>query len=146
MNSCTHWFFVLFFLFEGGCCLKVFPNISKPSSDGWMIQGMMAWYRTKLNMHVKTNNNWAMRGWDHCFFFSQVSVGDEILPSFVGIIVNYCKDPYSTTSIMESIRFFFLFFNWKSLMINEFSTCWCPMANWPVITLQQIKIDIFKDR
>ena len=34
-------------------------------------------------------------------------VGDEILPIYVGIIVNRYKDPCETTSIMESQRVFF---------------------------------------
>ena len=31
-----------------------------------------------------------------------------ILPSYVGIIINHCEDPYQPTSIMESERFFFV--------------------------------------
>ena len=34
-------------------------------------------------------------------------VGDEILPSYVGIIINDQKDPYETTSVMESEAVFF---------------------------------------
>ena len=34
--------------------------------------------------------------------------GDEKLASYIGIIINYYKDPYSTTSIMESRRVFFV--------------------------------------
>ena len=36
------------------------------------------------------NTNWAMKkqpGW-------LGYIGDEILPSFIGIIINHCKDPY----------------------------------------------------
>ncbi len=33
--------------------------------------------------------------------------GDEILPSYVGTTINHYKDPYQSTSIMESIRVFF---------------------------------------
>ena len=29
-------------------------------------------------------------------------VGDEKLPRYIGIIINHYKDPYQTTSIMES--------------------------------------------
>ncbi len=35
-------------------------------------------------------------------------LGDEKLPSYIGIIINHYKDPYSTTSIMESRRVFFV--------------------------------------
>ena len=35
-------------------------------------------------------------------------IGDEILPSYVGIIINLHKDPHETTAIMESKRFFFV--------------------------------------
>ena len=34
-------------------------------------------------------------------------IRDEILPSYVGIIINHNADPYSTTSIMECHKFFF---------------------------------------
>ena len=34
--------------------------------------------------------------------------GDEILPSYVGIILNHDKDPYQPTSIMESRRGLFV--------------------------------------
>ena len=37
----------------------------------------------------------------------RVYVGDDILPSYVGIIINNYKDPYETTSIMESDKVFF---------------------------------------
>ena len=33
-------------------------------------------------------------------------IGDEILPSYVGIVINHYKDPYEPTSIMESRRVF----------------------------------------
>ena len=33
-----------------------------------------------------------------------------ILPRYIGIIFNDCKDPYKTTSIMESVRLVFFFF------------------------------------
>ena len=33
-------------------------------------------------------------------------IGDEILPSYIGIIINHCKDPL-LNSIMESSSFFF---------------------------------------
>ena len=32
---------------------------------------------------------------------------DEILHSYMGITINHYKDPYSTTSTMESKKFFF---------------------------------------
>jgi len=35
-------------------------------------------------------------------------VGDDILPSYVGLIVNPGKDPYLTTSTMESRRVVFV--------------------------------------
>ena len=35
-------------------------------------------------------------------------IGDEILPSCVGITVDHYKDPYQTTSIMESRSSFFV--------------------------------------
>ena len=35
-------------------------------------------------------------------------VGDEKLPSYIGIIVNHCKDPYQPTSRMESRRVFYV--------------------------------------
>ena len=41
------------------------------------------------------------------FLLFRVHVGDEILPSYMGIIMDHYKDPYSTTSIMESKRVFF---------------------------------------
>ena len=31
-------------------------------------------------------------------------IGDEILPFYMGIIVNHYKDPYEATNIMESKR------------------------------------------
>ncbi len=34
-------------------------------------------------------------------------VGDEILPSYIGILIIHCKDPYYPTSIMESWKGFF---------------------------------------
>ena len=34
-------------------------------------------------------------------------IGDEILPSYIGIIIHHYKDPYKPTSIMESRSFFF---------------------------------------
>ena len=36
-----------------------------------------------------------------------VYIGDEILPSYIGILINHCKDPYEPTSLMESRRIFF---------------------------------------
>ncbi len=33
-------------------------------------------------------------------------IGDEQLPSYMGIIMNHDKDPYKPTSIMESKSFF----------------------------------------
>ena len=35
-------------------------------------------------------------------------IGDEILPNYMGIIISQYKDPYETTSTMESKRFFFV--------------------------------------
>ena len=35
-------------------------------------------------------------------------IGDEKLPSYMGIIINHYKDPYQPTSIMESRRVFFV--------------------------------------
>ena len=35
-------------------------------------------------------------------------IGDEILPMYIGIIINHNKDPYELTSIMESKRVFFV--------------------------------------
>ena len=35
-------------------------------------------------------------------------IGDEILPSYIGIIINHYKDPYEPTSIMESERVLFV--------------------------------------
>ena len=34
-------------------------------------------------------------------------IGDEILPRFIGIIINHDKDPYKPTNIMESNKGFF---------------------------------------
>ena len=34
-------------------------------------------------------------------------IGDEILPSYVGIMINHYKDPYKATNIMESKAGFF---------------------------------------
>ena len=33
-------------------------------------------------------------------------IGDDILPSYIGIVINHYKDPYKPTSIMESRSFF----------------------------------------
>ena len=38
----------------------------------------------------------------------QVFVGDEILPSDIGIIVNQYKDPYETTRIQRKVGGFFV--------------------------------------
>ena len=38
----------------------------------------------------------------------RVLLGDEILPSYIGIIINQYRDHYETTSIMESRRVFFV--------------------------------------
>ena len=35
-------------------------------------------------------------------------IGDEILPSYIGIIINNYKNPYKPTSIMESSKGFFV--------------------------------------
>ena len=40
-------------------------------------------------------------GWLGC-------IGGVILSSYIGIIINHCKNPYSPTSIMESRRVFFV--------------------------------------
>jgi len=38
-------------------------------------------------------------------------IGDELLPSYVGVIMNlnHYKDPYETISIMESKTFYLIF-------------------------------------
>ena len=36
-------------------------------------------------------------------------IGDEILPSYVAIIISHYKDPYETISIMESKMFHLIF-------------------------------------
>ena len=35
-------------------------------------------------------------------------IGDDKLPNYMGILINHYKDPYLTTSIMESERVFFV--------------------------------------
>ena len=35
-----------------------------------------------------------------------------ILQSYFGIMINHDKDPYETTSAMESKRVFYVFFSW----------------------------------
>ena len=34
-------------------------------------------------------------------------IGDIVLPSYIAVIINLYKDPYATTSIMESKAVFF---------------------------------------
>ena len=52
---------------------------------------------------------------------------DEKLPSYVGIIINHYKDPYWTTTTMESKAVFFvahLAFNiWRWQMLNDPNSC-----------------------
>ena len=47
-------------------------------------------------------------------------IGDEILPSYVGIIINHCKDPYWPTSISWKVGLF----SW--LICSWFKTDWVP--------------------
>ena len=52
-------------------------------------------------LHKQVSNEKRAPGWlDY--------IGDEILPSYIGIIISHYKDPYEPTSIMESKRFFFV--------------------------------------
>ena len=50
-------------------------------------------------------NRWAMKKGPWLF---RVFLGDQKLPSYMGIIINHYKDPYKPTSIMESRRVFFV--------------------------------------
>ena len=36
-----------------------------------------------------------------------LNIGDEIIPNYMEIIINHYKDPYQSTSTMESMCFFF---------------------------------------
>ena len=45
-------------------------------------------------------NPWLLRGY----------IGDEILPSYIGIMINHYKDPYETTSRMEILKVVRVFF------------------------------------
>ena len=50
-----------------------------------------------------TSSSWATKKYPGCLGY----IGDDILPSFIGIIINDYKDLYRRTSTMESKRVFF---------------------------------------
>ena len=69
---------------------------------GWNHQLVENWEDT-WGESDKWKNSWLCRGF----------VGDEILPSYVGIIMNDYKDPYQTTRIQWKVRpFFFSWLKW----------------------------------
>ena len=68
-------------------------------------------------------------------------IGDDILPSYIGIVINDYKDPYERTSIMESRSFFcfvaqfmipfferFVFWTPSTCKRTENRPCFCGMS------------------
>ena len=79
---------------------------------GWNQQLVENWEDT-WGESDKWKNSWLCRGF----------VGDEILPSYVGIIMNDYKDPYQTTRIQWKVRLFF-FRGSSELLVLQFLQVW----------------------
>ena len=57
-------------------------------------------------------------------------IGDEILPGYVRIQTNYCKDPYQTTRIQWKLRLFFSWLPWVMIAWNT----------WPPAREQRLQL------
>ena len=70
--------------------------------------------------------SWKIKGPCWFSFFLGGFVGDEILPSYVGIMINYLKDPYRTTRIQWNVSEFFF----SGAQMEEL-TWFARGAGWP---------------